>query len=620
MAQNIEELKNLPQMLRRSRDLYGDKALYIKREGSGFKETTYKEFYQMALYMASGYKELGLVKGDKIFIYADNRMQWMLNDYAFQILGVISVPRGTDTASDELKFILEHSGVNYIMIDTQKAYDKIKDLNLDVKYLSVDKLDVAGKDIPSFDEVMELGKKSFAANEAFINERIDSGIQPDDTVTYIYTSGTTGNPKGVMLSQYAMLRDSIESAHRLLISDKDIFLLVMPIWHVMQRTCEYICQYSGSTCYYSSLKSFLKDLKEIRPTMQIFVPRILEAVYEKITTTVNKGSFIKKGVFYGALGICKGFMFPYQYLTGRAPIYKRRNFFKLIFSFLAVVLLWLPKTIARLVFSTIHKTLGGRMRICVTGGGASPKYLDEFYTAIGVNFLDGYGMTECSPIVGVRHPLKQVRSTIGKALPSLEAKIIDDKGNELPRGQRGEIVLKGPMVMQGYYNNPEATAKTITDGWLHTGDLGVMTRGGEISVVGRIKDTIVLNGGENVEPEFVEGYLKSSTYISGIVVLGQDKKRLSALISPSIENLTEYAKTNNIEYKELDDLVKNEKIIELYKNELELHSAQLKPFEKVFDFRILTKEFEIGDELTQTLKVRRHIIAKKYAKEISELD
>ena len=608
-------MKNLPQMLKNSNDKYGNKAMYGYKVDNEYKKITFSEFYQNVLRLSAGLIDFGLKKGDKVFIFADNRIEWITLDFALQIAGVVSIPRGTDTVFDEMDYIINHSGANYLIVENEKAFQKIGEIKSGVKVISIDII----KGIETnYTALLKKGELVYDNKKNEIERQIDE-IKQDDIVTIIYTSGTTGNPKGVMLSHKNIITDIIHSAKKLEICKDDDFISMLPIWHIFQRTCEYITIYSGSTTYYSNLKNFTKDLKIVRPTMLALVPRILEGFYEKVTFNVERSLLPKKIVFNSFFFLGKTYLRAKSYLLNKVPVYKRRNFFKIIFSFFTVIFLFIFAVISKIIFKPIRDIVGGRNRIAVSGGGALPKHVDEFFNVIGIVLLDGYGLTETSPIVAVRSPRRVIINTIGVPIDTITVKIVNEKGDEVAPGEKGELTVKGDIVMQGYYNNADATNKVLKNGWFYTGDLATKTRKGEIQILGRIKDTIVLSGGENVEPEIVEGYINRSEFISNSVGLGHNKKRLSALIAPNIEKLTEFAEKNSIKFSNIEELILKVEIINLYKKEIITQSDKLKDYEKIFEFRILPNQFEVGSEITQTLKLKRHIIAEKYKSIIEEI-
>ncbi|HPO49184.1 MAG TPA: AMP-binding protein, partial [Spirochaetota bacterium] len=550
------EFNSLFDMLKNSVKVYDKNFIYKYKSGEEYVGITYKDFYQKVLYLISGFKEIGIKKGDKLFIFSDNRIEWMIIDFALQGLGAVGIPRGTDTAPNEVDFILKHSEATRLIIENSKCEEKLANLNLNLQTISISN---DAKNVKyNLDQLFKIGKNNYDKNKSSIEKEV-SEIRKDDTVTIIYTSGTTGNPKGVMLTHRNFLHNAINTTERLLINNHDRFISMLPIWHVFQRTCEYITIYAGTEIYYSNLKNFTKDIKVVRPTMLAVVPRILESFYEKVQFNLERSSAFKKILFNFFYAASSAYFDCKSYVLKREPLYKSRNPFIIIFYSIAMAFLFPSNALAKLIFKFLKDILGGKNRILVSGGGALPRHIDKFFNVIGFNMLDGYGLTESSPIIAVRDPIKPVLSTIGKPLKGVEAKIISiENKSDLPFGEKGELVVKGELVMKGYYRNEELTNKTIENGFLHTGDLAVMTKSGEISILGRIKDTIVLSGGENVEPEHLEAYLNKSEFISNSIIVGHNQKKIGALITLNKENLLEYCKQNSISYESFEELTRKE--------------------------------------------------------------
>jgi long-chain acyl-CoA synthetase len=312
-------------------------------------------------------------------------------------------------------------------------------------------------------------------------------------------------------------------------------------------------------------------------------------------------------------------------LRGLLPEFKRRiRLFDILISIIPFLILTPGKVLGNaLVFKTIKNKLGDRFVAGISGGGALPEDVDKFFAGVGILLLEGYGLTETAPVLGVRKQEHPVRGTVGPVFPNMEVKIVDDEGNSLPPGEKGVVYARGPQVMLGYYKNPEETDKVLTgDGWFNTGDLGMLTRNNELTIVGRAKDTIVLLGGENIEPAPIEEKLQESPYIDRAMIVGQDQKFLAALILPNMENLEAYAGDNHISYLTLEELIESHEIIELYNQIIheQINTKNgFKPFERIFRFTLLSKQFELGTELSQKQEIKRYVIADMYRDEIKKL-
>jgi long-chain acyl-CoA synthetase len=453
-----------------------------------------------------------------------------------------------------------------------------------------------------------------------ISKRLEA-VQPDDVYTIIYTSGTTGLPKGVQGTH----RNEVHQMRTIpphvgIRFGKDSFLSILPVWHIFERMAEYVAIAAGATLIYTSIRDLKVDMREQKPTYMASAPRLWEQVYLGIYNNVQAGSAVKKALFKAAYALSHFKGKAVRFLQGNELKLTPPNPFVSFFRGLYYVLL-LPisypffKLLDTIVLSKIRAATGGQLRGSISGGGALPRHVDEFFNNIGVNVYEGYGMTESAPVIAARTPQKLVIGSVGPLLPEVEVEIRDFDNNPLPRGQKGVIWTKGPHVMKGYYKMPEQTAKTVVDGWLNTGDMGIISFNDTLSIVGRAKETIVLLGGENVEPVPIENKLLQSEYIGQVMVVGQDKKSLGALIYPDMEKLAQYMGVDDPNTLKVENLEKDETVQDLFINEIKgLVSADtgFKAFEKVTNFRFLPKAMEVDDELTNLGKMKRHVISDKY--------
>jgi len=482
----------------------------------------------------------------------------------------------------------------------------------------------------SFPQIIKLGEELLTQGDTQFEE-LSKNCQPDDLATIIYTSGTTAEPKGVMLTNANFMHNAINAPKIIQINKNDNFLSILPSWHVYERAVEYCALCVGaSTAYSKPFKQvLLPDLEAEKPTVMCSVPRIWESIYKGIVDKINKGSSLQKTIFNWAIRIGEEYKEAEGILTGKWPLFDRPSYSpeELAQAKQKVRRLgWKYKLTDQLVFKKIRELTGGRLRFAISGGGALNESLDKFFNAIGLVITEGYGLTETSPILASRSAEYNIMFTVGLPLPEVEIKIVDkdDLKKELPNGKVGIVLTRGPMVMKGYYKNEEKTKEVIKDGWFNTGDLGKKTYDGRfLKIMGRIKDTIVLRGGENVEPLPLEDKLKESKYINMVIIVGQDKPRLGALIVPDFNELAEFAKNKNITYRNNQDLIKHPQIISLYQNETKrLISKEngFKPYETVIATVLLPQEFTIeAGELTETLKLKRFEIHKKYKELIDQI-
>lgn len=630
-----ENLKTLVEVIYNSKKEFGNKDFIKYRENnSAFKSITFNEFVELMENIAAALYDLGVRKGDKIAIVSDNLYKWLIMDMAILSLGASDVPRGADTRPNELSYILEHSDSRFCVVEDSYQADKVLSILDNLKNIK-DIILLTGKieDIKNpnannikfyyFDQLLEKGKELKASLKDEL-EKIRLSITENDLATIIYTSGTTGLPKGVML----LHKNIMQNLHGMpevvpVIPGKERWLSVLPVWHVFERTVEYCIMITGGLLAYSKpiAKQLLPDLEEIKPTYMASVPRIWEALYNGIITNVKKGSPIKKIMFNLFVSIGLIFTKAKRILLGWNPIFKKEfflfKFFKKIGALIVMFFLFGFDLLGNiLIYSKIRSKTGGFLKGPISGGGALPEYIDNFFSTIKINILEGYGLTETSPIVGVRDYYRPVFRTIGKPAPGVEVMIGDENWNRLPNQHaKGVVYIKGDLVMAGYYKNKEKTDEIIKEGWLNTGDLGRLTLTGELQLLGRAKDTIVLLGGENVEPAPIEDKLLEDPLISQAIIVGQDKRTLGVLIVPDKENLEEFAKANGISFSNFEELCKHRIIIDEFskriKNKINVQNS-FRNFEKIGCFELLSTPFEVGKELTSSLKMKRNVIFDKY--------
>jgi long-subunit acyl-CoA synthetase (AMP-forming) len=414
----------------------------------------------------------------------------------------------------------------------------------------------------SYNEINRLGEELLAKGDTKFSE-IFKNAQPDDLATIIYTSGTTSDPKGVMLIHSNFIHNIRVTPPTQRLNKEDRWLSILPSWHIFERIAEYCALSTGaSTAYSKPFKQvLLPDLKDEKPTILCSVPRIWESVYKGIMDNVKKGSGLQKSIFNWAIGIGEEYKKAEGILNNALPLFDRADYTseeiaqakKTVKS-----LGWKYRLADKLVFKKIREVTGGELRFAISGGGALLETVDIFFNAVGIVVCEGYGLTETSPVLTARNPENYIMFTVGSPLPEVEIKIVDKDNydKELPNSEVGIVLTKGPMVMKGYYKNEEKTKEVIKNGWFNTGDLGKKTYNGKyLQLVGRIKDTIVLRGGENIEPHPLEDRLKESEYINMVIMVGQDKSRLGALIVPDFEALKIYTEKESIEYKNIDELI-----------------------------------------------------------------
>ena len=482
----------------------------------------------------------------------------------------------------------------------------------------------------SFDEINRLGEKLLVKGDTKFSETSKTAL-PEDLITIIYTSGTTADPKGVMLTNSNFIHNIRVTPPTQKLNKEDRWLSILPSWHIFERIAEYCALSTGaSTAYSKPFKQvLLPDLKAEKPTIICSVPRIWESVYKGIMDKAKKGSTLKKAMFNWAIGIGEEYKNAEGILNNTLPLFDRADYTpeEITQSKKTVKSLgWKYRLADKLVFKKIREVIGGELRFAISGGGALLETVDLFFNTAGIMVCEGYGLTETSPVLTARNPENYIMFTVGPPLPEVEIKIVDKDNydKELPNGEVGIILTKGLMVMKGYYKNEEKTKEVIKNGWFNTGDLGKKTYNGKyLQLVGRIKDTIVLRGGENIEPHPLEDRLKESDYISMVIMVGQDKSRLGALIVPDFEALKVYTEKEDIKYKNIDELINHPKVISLFQKEQKrLISKEhgFTTYETVMGIALLPHEFTMeAGEMTETLKMKRFEIHKKNKEEIDRI-
>lgn len=636
--------QTLPKLLRETAQKHPETAShYYKGEKDQFVPVLYKDYYQTALNFGAGLLDCGIKRNDHIGLISDNRKEWSFADMGLLAIGAIDVPRGCDATENDLRYILDFADCKTVIAENASQIKKILGLRNDLPKIEqlicfeelsdedINKIKDAEMSFLSFSDVMARGIEFRKNNPNKVEDELEKG-QWDDLATIIFTSGTTGNPKGVMLTHGNFLTQLDELPERILISPDGKAICVLPIWHAFQRICEYvILAKAAAICYSKPVGSvLLADFIKLNPQILPGVPRVFEAIYDGIFRTMRKTGgitfvlfkfFIKVGILFSRIE---------RILFSRNAQYKK-TFKPLLW--LVFVLPWLllyPLKLLGdvLVFKKIRAKLGTSFIGGVSGGGALPPAVDEFFWAIGVSIVEGYGLTETAPVVAVRPQTKPIFGTVGRPIRHVEVRITDETGTVLKPGEKGSVWVRGDIVMKGYYKRPELTAKVMDkDNWFDTGDLGTLTINGELVLKGRKKDTIVLRGGENIEPLPIEMKLCESRFISNAVVLGQnvngqDQRFLGALIVPSKDDLLSFANDSAIQYKEFKDLLVHPEVLKMYEDEIKnlINSKTgFKLFERINKFVLLEKPFEVGVELSAKQEIMRYKMASLYPKQISQL-
>lgn len=637
---------NLPELFKETSVKYADRPAFAgKDENKQYKPITYKELYEVGVNLAEALIDLGVNARENVGLLADNRLEWIISDYGILMTGAADVPRGTDVTDSELVYILNHSGAKVVFLENDKMLEKLKknesQLENKPKIVIMDKKSQAPGVLKLY-ELIDKGAELRKKGSKKVEERI-AQIKPDDLFTLIYTSGTTGMPKGVMLVHSNMMHQVRSILSEMIkIQAEERMLSILPVWHVFERVFEYLAIGAGAATYYTNVRDLRDDMRKVKPTFMGSAPRLWESIYNGIFTRVNdpkQTKTLNRIMFKVAYFFSKHYHSSMRFLQGNEVDYSGRNIFESILRGAWAIIVAFFTNIPNLlldiiVLGKIREATGGELKASVSGGGALQKHVDAFFNDIGIKVLEGYGMTETSPVISVRTFDKLVQGSVGVITPETELQIRDDHGKVLTHinsklrilagkpGLKGVIHVKGPQVMKGYYKNPEATAKVLKDGWMDTGDIGMINFNKTVTITGRAKDTVVLLGGENVEPVPIENKITESPYVFQVMVIGQDQKNLGAMIVPDFDTLGVWAKENGVSETDKEKLIANPKVIDLFKKEIKaLNNTKtgFKAFEQVTPFFLITKQFEVGEELTNLLKMKRHVIAEKYKDKISAL-
>ncbi|MCJ7612733.1 MAG: long-chain fatty acid--CoA ligase [Candidatus Aminicenantes bacterium] len=572
-----------------------DSLVSYKKDGRYVSIST-AEFGERVKHFTLGLQSLGLAKGDKLVILADNGPNWITADYACLCQGMATVPIYTSLVAEQVQYIINDSDAKAVVCSNPALWEKI--VAVKNRLASVKHFIYSGPENPPagtipMARVMDAGREA-AAKDPGLFERLALAVRPDDLASIVYTSGTTGVPKGVLLSHSNFASNINTLAAIIEFTPKDTNMSFLPLSHVLERMVTLAFMSRGTSIAYAvSPETVAENLVEVKPTIMVSVPRLFEKIYARIMDTVLQGSGLKKKIFFWALGVGK--------TCGRLKLAGRRPGAWLNFR---------RRIAHKLVFSKILEKTGGRIRFFVSGGAPLSKDIAEFFFAMGVWVLEGYGLTESAPVIAC-NTFENIRfGTVGKVIPGVEVKIEAD----------GEIIARGPNIMRGYYKKPAETAEALKRGWLYTGDIGHLDPDGYLVITDRKKDLIITSGGKNIAPQPIENMLKQSPYIVNAVIVGGTRKFISALVVPDFDRLEGYAKKNGIAFKTRAELVKMPRVVDFLTQETERSTPFLAPYEKVKKILVLDKDFDIDSgEITPTLKVKRNIIETKYKDLIDSL-
>ena len=570
-------------------------ALLVRVDGK-WQPISHATMLERVRRIAFGLASLGIERGDRVAILSENRPEWAFADYACLTAGFADVPIYGTLPAEQIPHLLEDSGAVAIFVSNVAQAGKIASIRRRCpKLRHVIAFDANAKhnaDV-TLRDLEARGTAADTPERAAKYERAALAVSPDDIATIIYTSGTTGAPKGVMLS-HDNIRSNVEGACRLVQIENDTALSFLPLSHIFERMGDYWFFITGTTiAYVDSFDLVPQAMLEVRPTIAMSVPRLYEKMYARVLENALSGGAVKKRIFFWARSVAD--RWADQKLAGREP----------------GGLLALQYALAqKLVFSKLKARTGGRMRFFVSGGAPLAPEINKFFYAAGLTILEGYGLTETSPVIGVNTPDNFRIGTIGKPIDGVEVKVAPD----------GELLTRGPHVMKGYFNNPDATAEAIdSEGWFHTGDIGVI-EDGFIRITDRKKDLIVTAGGKNIAPQPIENMVKTNKFVSQAVVIGDRRKFTVLLIVPNFEQVEKWAKQRNMIWTDRSQLLAMPAVQQMVEQEVRSKLTGLAPFEMPKKIALLGSDFSVeSGELTPTLKVKRRVIEKNYKSLIDSL-
>ncbi len=584
------EPQTLPQLFRRSVTEYGLPDALNYKDADEWRSISSAKMVERAENIALGLYSLGLRKGDRAAILAPNSPEWTLSDAGCQFAGVVDVPIYTTLSPETVRYIIDDSAARVFFLKDADTYQRLMPALESCS--SIDKFILFDGGIEA-DNVVSLERlesdgADLRETHQFLLQELADAIDPQDIATLIYTSGTTGEPKGVMLTHANLISNVIDASERFVFTGMDISLSVLPLSHVFERTGMYVYIMYGMRVFYAeSIEKVPENLKEVRPTVFIGVPRIFEKVFERARLKATQSGRINELIFDWAIDIAKEFAALKE--SGQ-PI--------------PMALAAKHGVADKIVYSKLRDFFGAHLRFCITGGAALPDEIYLIFTGAGISIMQGYGLTETSPVISSNNPTAVRVGTVGRPIRNVEVRIAED----------GEIEVSGPGVMAGYYHKDDATRAAFTDdGWFKTGDIGTVDNDGYLKITDRKKELFKTSGGKYIAPSPIEQMIRSSRFVNQAVLVGNERKFPAALIVPNFEMLESYAHLKELDIKTPSEFCSHPRIIDLFKRQIEAHTIGLAQYEKVKKFALLDHELTVENgELTPTLKTKRRVVDEKY--------
>jgi long-chain acyl-CoA synthetase len=575
-----------------SSDKFSNKTALMYKENNKYKNISYAQLRNSVDSLAVNLQTLGINKGDKVAIYSYNRPEWVIADLAILKLGAIVVPIYHVLSPFYVKYILNDAQVKLLFIENSVLFENLKSIYPELALLK----NIIVFDNTNLKTAIKYTKFSDTINSSNPTIGDKPSVSAHDIATIVYTSGTTGEPKGAVLTHHNIISNVLSGIKLFDINSNDVIMSYLPLSHMFERTCGYytIIFAGGSIGYAENISTIVQDVQKIRPTLLIALPRVLEKAFQTAVDKINQGSGLSRKLVLSAIKNLN------RYITSKhrnlpLPLSLKMN--RAIFN--------------KLVAKKFHKIAGGNLRLVVSGGAPLNKRIGKIYYILGFNICEGYGLTETSPVISATTPQDNKIGTVGKPFPDVEVKI----------GDNSEILSKGPNLMLGYYNKSEETARAIDqDGWFHTGDQGKFDERGNLVITGRIKELIVTSYGKKIPPIPIEEKLIKTGNIDQVMIYGDNRSYIVALIVPNQKSIEYYAKTNNITYSDYPNLLKQDAITNFIKITIAQACKNLAPYEKIKEFALLPEGFTIDNGLlTPTLKLRRNKVFEKYQNLIEDI-
>jgi long-chain acyl-CoA synthetase len=616
LGMELNQSITLPRVFLRAAAHYHSKTALMEKRGGEYQPMSYSELSEAATAFAAALIQAGVKLHDRVAIFLRNSPAWVISDFGTMLAGGTTVPIYETLIPSAIRHILRDSGTTAIVVENEAQFKKIREIRPELPELRLvilrktEGVKPEEKVLP-FEDFLKSGKELLKKDPQVVSTRLEE-LKRDDIASIVYTSGTTGDPKGVMLTHRNFLSNVYGVVAVTDITANDILLSILPLSHAFERTAGYYVPvlFGATIAYAESIDTVSQNLAEIRPTICCAVPRLFEKIYSRLVRNMETASPLKRRLFHWALLVGRR-VWDYRESITRPPVADRRQRHRPEDRYrdpeipIKNPLLQLSYALVdRLVYRKLRQAMGGRLRFFVSGGAPLSKELINFFRNLHISIYEGYGLSEASPIVSFNYQNKFRAGTVGKLLPYVQVKLSPE----------GEILVKGPNVMRGYYNNPQATAEAIDpNGWLYTGDVGVFDHDNYLQITDRIKELIVMSNGKNVAPLPIENRLTQSPFVANAMVIGNNRKYIAALIFPNFQEVKELAKKDDLPADNIEALCANKKIVEKYAAVVQAVNQELSRYEQIKKFELVPQELTIENgDITPTMKLKRRILEKKY--------